>query len=464
MKVLLALLLCLLCAFTSSCTPSVHPEEQPYKTTSGTIFLETPAIEPSPYPSENPSAQDNPFSDSLSDEIGETNKDIDIEAEAKSEPETENDKNSLSAAEEVRAVWFSYLEFQSLLTGHDETAFFEQIGQAFDRVKDAGFNTVFVQVRPYGDALYRSSFFPWSHLITGEEGVDPGYDPLSVMIEEAHSRNLRIEAWINPYRIRDGNEEKHPLSAENPAVEWEVAGKRAVIRYEDGLYYNPSSEEARTLIVNGVCEIAEQYDIDGILFDDYFYPTTSETFDADDYALYRESGGRLSLDAWRRENVNLLIRSVYTSIKSISAQIPFGVSPQGNNDNNYDTQFIDTAKWLSQEGYVDYICPQIYFGFENTRLPYLTTLKEWNRMIKVDSIKLYAGLAPYKIGVEDIWAGEGADEWIENDDLLSRMVESAREQKHYAGFAMFRYQFLFEPEANVQSQVERELETLNELF
>lgn len=457
MKTLAALALALICAFTTACSLSGGETEPEIESVSGTITLNVPSAAPDIYPAESPSAQDNP----VLDNPGEPDK----ESEEGEETEKEEPLPVIGPAEdEMRAVWFSYLEFQSMLTGRDEEQFTANIEEAFDNVKDADFNTVLVQVRPYGDALYRSNLFPWSYIITGEEGMDPGFDPLEVMIREAKKRSLRIEAWINPYRIRSGNEASYPLSEDNPARQWEAEGNSAVVRFGDGLYYNPANEQAQKLIVDGVKEILENYDVDGIHFDDYFYPTAAEEFDADDYAAFKEQGGTLPLSGWRRENVNQLVRDVYAAVKEISPSVLFGISPQGNNGVNYHTQFIDTAKWLSNEGYVDYICPQIYFGFENDEAPYQSTVKDWERQIKGDSIRLYVGLAPYKIGMEDVWAGEGAAEWMENDDLLRRMVEYAREQDHYAGFAMFRYQFLFDPEESVREQVERELENLRQLF
>ncbi len=454
MKVLAAFVLSLVCALTAACSPSGREPEPEIEPVSGTIILNVPSAAPDTYPPENPSAQEEPVLDNP-----------DAPGEEGEETEKEEPQPVIGPVEEeMRAVWFSYIELHPMLTGRNEEQFTANIEEAFDKVKDAGFNTVLVQVRPHGDALYQSNLFPWSYIITGEEGVDPGFDPLEVMVREAKKRSLKIEAWINPYRIRSGNEESHPLSEDNPARQWEAEGNSAVVRFGDGIYYNPASEQARELIVDGVREILENYDVDGIHFDDYFYPTTAEEFDAEDYAAFKEQGGTLTLGGWRRENVNQLVRDVYAAVKEASPSALFGISPQGNNEVNYNTQFIDTAEWLSNEGYVDYICPQIYFGFENEKAPYQSTVKDWERLIEEDSIRLYVGLAPYKIGVEDTWAGEGAAEWMENDDLLRRMVEYAREQEHYAGFAMFRYQFLFDPEEAVRGQVEKELENLRQLF
>lgn len=150
-------------------------------------------------------------------------------------------------------------------------------------------------------------------------------------------------------------------------------------------------------------------------------------------------------------------------IKAEDEDIVFGISPQGNMDNNYNNQFIDVKEWLTEDGYIDYICPQIYFGFQNSACPYEETVEAWNDLIQND-VKLYVGLAPYKIGLEDTFAGNGKWEWANNDDLLARMVETAREEGHYQGFLLFRYDSVFKPQSDVKSDVKQELENLKDVL
>lgn len=382
---------------------------------------------------------------------------------SKAEEPQKNNYQSTAMAGEVRAIWISYLDFNSLLKGRTQAQFTANIQNAFDNVKDMGLNTVFVQVRPYGDALYNSDYFPWSHTITGTEGVNPGYDPLAIMVREAHARGLAIEAWINPYRVRHSGTTA-ALSSDNQAQKWLNSGSDSVVKTSVGIYYNPGSEEARQLIVNGVKEIVANYDVDGIHFDDYFYPTTDASFDSGTYAAYQSGGGKLSLADWRRENVNILVRQTYAAIKAINPSVKFGISPQGNMSNNYNVQYSDVAKWISTAGYVDYICPQVYFGFQNSTNPYDATVQKFNNMITASGVDLYVGLAPYKIGTEDTWAGEGKNEWINGEDILARMVGSARKNGHYKGFALYRYDSVFAPAAGVKAQVEAELSSLEDVL
>ena len=367
--------------------------------------------------------------------------------------------------EEIRAIWLSYLDLKPmLLTKGDQSVgekeFTRKIGEAFDNIKALGLNTVIAQVRPFGDALYESELFPWSYLAAGKEGKAPDFDPLEVMTEQAKKRDLRIEAWINPYRVRNSayNQE---LSKQNPVHQMLKTGD--AIRYNGAITYNPASKKAQKLIVDGVKEIVENYDVDGIHFDDYFYPTTDAMFDADSYQQYKKSGGTKSLADWRRKNVDDLVRAVYDTVKAEDKNLLFGISPQGNLDNNYNKQFIDVKEWLSEDGYIDYICPQIYFGFENKTCPYEQTVEQWNNLIQND-VQLYVGLAPYKIGLEDTFAGNGRWEWVNEDDLLANMVETAREEEHYRGFALFRYDSVFAPASDVKAEVKEEIDNLKEVL
>ncbi len=352
---------------------------------------------------------------------------------------------------EARGVWFSYLTLGPLAKNKTQAEFTSNIDTAFGKIADEGFNTVFAQVRPFADALYQSDYFPWSYLLTGTEGENPGYDPLEIMCEIADKHGLRIEAWINPYRVRLSGY-KDALSSKNQARKWLKSGSDSVVEWNGGIYYNPGSAQARALIVNGVKEIVANYNVDGIHFDDYFYPTTDMAFDQ---ATWRAAKSSLPQADWRRENVNQLVREVYTAVKSIDPNCLFGISPQGNTQNNYNGQFIDVEKWLANPGYLDYICPQIYYGFENGTNPYAQTVEKWDRMIKVPTIKLYVGIAAYKLGTEDQWAGAGSGEWLNTEDILARMVETARKASHYGGFAIYSYDSLFSTDTP-QVRIERE--------
>ena len=333
----------------------------------------------------------------------------------------------------------------------------------FANCKALGLDTVFVQVRPFGDALYPSDYFPWSYLATGTEGVNPGYDPLAILVNKAKSHGLRIEAWLNPYRVRAEGSKK-ALSSGNQAQLWLNAGDDSVISYAGTISYNPASEKAQELIVNGAREILRRYQVDGIHIDDYFYPHTAAGFDSASYQRYTNGGGKLSLADWRRSNVESLIQKLYAAVKAERPGAVFGISPQSSVGNNYDAQYLDVRKITSRTGYCDYICPQIYFGFHNDIQPFAKTLDTWSDMTSNSKIDLYVGLAVYKSGLLDSWAGSGSGEWRDNTDLLLQMVEYSRTVPQYKGFILYRYDSVFRPNSGVRSHVEKEIENLRSGF
>jgi len=337
----------------------------------------------------------------------------------------------------MKAVWISYIEFQSVDFSTQES-FTADMKQMFQNCKNLGLNTVIVHVRPFGDAFYKSSYFPYSHIMTGTQGMDPGYDPLEIMTDLAHDIGLRIEVWVNPYRAKLYS---HPqaFAANNPAVDTTLT-----ITTDSGVYYNPALREVRDLVTNGVVEIVENYNVDGIHFDDYFYPDTAETIDAEDYAAY---GGDMSLADWRRENVNMLVRQVYAAVKQADKNVTFGISPQGNNDNNYNMQYSDVALWLAEEGYADYIMPQLYWGFDYTtksgsqRYAFKNLSYDWSQYKKADGVKLYIGLGAYRIGDGD---GSYVDngEW-QSGDNLAKMIQVVNANPDLDGYAIYSYNSLF---------------------
>ena len=322
---------------------------------------------------------------------------------------------AMAAPVAYRAMWVSYLEWPMFDTSGAQ-GFAASVGSLLDNCAALGLNTVIVQVRPFGDAVYPSAVYPWSHLVTGVQGQDPGYDPLAIFVEQAHARGLAIEAWVNPYRVRL-NDTMPPgeLAADNPALLHEGWALEA----NGGLYYDPALPEVQDMVVQGVTEIVQNYDVDGIQFDDYFYPTTDEAFDTESYARY---GGGQDLAEWRRANVNTLVQKVYAAVKAVKPEAVFGISPQGNNDNNYSQQYSDVALWLSTPGYVDYIMPQVYWGYNYTlqngsaRFAFENIVDEWLAMPRDDSVSLAFGLGAYRIGAGDGSATESG-EWASGHNL-----------------------------------------------
>ena len=338
------------------------------------------------------------------------------------------------AGEEYRAVWISYLEWQSA-DFSSEGAFRAQMGSWFDQYAAMGLNAVLAQVRPFGDALYPSAIFPWSSVCTGTQGLDPGFDPLAVLVEEAHARGLRLEAWLNPYRLALNDTVPGAFSADNLATvhpEW-------VKQAAGGQYLDPSRQDVRDCIAAGVQEILDGYAVDGIHLDDYFYPTTDEAFDAAEYAA---AGTNLSLEDWRRENVNALVRQLYQLVHTggrTAGAVPLGISPQGNNDNNYAQQYSDAALWLSTPGYIDYAMPQVYWGYGYTTGSGSTRFAFEN--ITAEGVALYFGLGAYRIGDGDGGNYDHAQDQWQTGRNLADMVTTLR-GAGADGFGLYRSDFL----------------------
>lgn len=357
---------------------------------------------------------------------------------------------------EVRAVWVSFLEFQKS-KGYSEAKFKEYIDTMFDTCASLNMNTVIVQVRPFGDAMYSSKYFPWSSYASGKQGVSPGYDPLAYMVESAHKKGLKIEAWINPYRVSADGSIK-ALSDDNQAKIWrgDDATKRNVLSYGGKLYYNPAVKEVRTLIINGVKEIVKNYDVDGIHFDDYFYPNLGtnykNNFDAAEYQEYAASCKTTpkSIADWRRNNISTLVKDVYSSIKAIRNDCVFGISPAGSLSNitsDY-AYYVDIEKWMSSKGYVDYICPQIYWSFQHKTAAFDKVTDNWVRLKTSKTVNLYLGLAAYRAGISKSEAKSIGDvEWGNSSTVLKRQIEYGRNTGIADGYFFFRYEHIISEKA-----------------
>ena len=366
-------------------------------------------------------------------------------AAADSTPEPSADPNPALPAGEWRAVWVSYLEWAAM-DFSTEDAFRAGVVQLLDNCTGLGLNTVLAQVRPFGDALYRSSLFPWSHLCTGVQGQDPGFDPLDVLLQEAHTRGISVEAWVNPYRLRSSAAMPPNLADGNLAnthPEW-------VCTVNGGLYLNPAVSAAADYVVQGVAELVQNYAVDGIHFDDYFYPTTDESIDAAQFA----ASGAGNLAAWRRENVTALVRAVHDTVKAADPTLRFGISPQGNPDNDENQQYSDVTGWLASgdgDAVVDYLCPQVYWGQGfalhngSTRFAFENIVPAWLAYPRAADVALYFGLGAYRVGVGDGGSNENSLSGWSTGRTLADQVAFLREQGA-GGWALYRYGSLFGPE------------------
>lgn len=312
---------------------------------------------------------------------------------------------AVGAATEKRAVWISTvynLDYPS--TKNNIEAQKNEFYEKLDQLKSVGINTVIVQVRPKADALYRSVINPWSDVLTGTQGKDPGYDPLAFMVSAAHEKGMAIEAWLNPYRVTTSGTDVNALSSLHPArlnPSW-------IFAYNNALYYNPEVEGVKQHIVDTVTEIATNYDVDGIHFDDYFYPSS--------YPLPAGEDKDGVVANARRQHVNDMISRVHTAIKQVNKtyqkDITFGVSPAGiwknnttdatgsatNGNQSYYSVYADTRTWI-QNGWIDYVAPQIYWETGHKLADYETLVKWWSNEVAGTNVKLYIGQGIYRDAV-----------------------------------------------------------------
>lgn len=370
-----------------------------------------------------------------------------------SRSKTESQKNSSKAvvssvpaakknnSGEMRAVWVPYMSLDmSKESDKSEQSFQKKFYAIADRAQKCGMNTLIVQVRPFGDALYPSKIFPWSHVVGGTQGVNPGYDPLKDMVSVAHQAGLNIHVWVNPLRIQVSRTPSI-LAAGNLYNKWKADEKKSdwVVDFENGKYLNPAYEQVRKVIADGVREIVENYDVDGIQFDDYFYPSQDASFDRTAYDAYCETakkkGTPLSLAEWRCGNISAMVSLVYRELKSVKPDVPFGIAPQANIQNDLNMG-ADVTSWSAVQGYVDYLCPQLYVNFENPVLPFDAAAQTWRKMVSNQKIKLYFGLAVYKAG-SDVDSGT----WKKSDNILAKQIDFGRTVK-CDGFMFYSCDFL----------------------
>lgn len=301
-------------------------------------------------------------------------------------------------------------------------------------------NVVFVQIRPHGDAFYPSPYEPWSAVLTGQAGRHPGYDPLAFLVREAHRRGLEFHAWFNPYRASDGLDrgrlpEGHPARTH---PEW-------TIRYGENLYYDPGHPQARRFITRVVLDVVHRYDVDGVHFDDYFYPYPEPGRDFADGATYRAYGDRFAhRDAWRRHNVDMLIEDLSARIHRDKPWVRFGISPFGIWRNSatdprgsdttglegYDALHADTRRWV-REGWVDYIAPQLYWSMHYRPASYAKLVRWWSDVVDGTDVQLYVGQAAYRVGEN------GPDRAFADPDELPRHLIFNRRHPNVRGDLYF---------------------------
>ena len=362
--------------------------------------------------------------------------------------QTSAGKNEVKNPDQFRAVWVSTvyrLDYPSKATT-DPAVLKADADKILQTCADMGMTAVILQVRPSADALYPSSYYPWSADLTGRQGQAPadGFDPLAYWVEKAHEMGLELHAWINPFRVTKGGQSEYDsLTADHPAKvhpDW-------VVEYDGKYYFDPGLPEVREYIIQSAEELARNYDIDGIHMDDYFYPGANFD-DADTYAQY--GSGFSDIGDWRRDNVNQLVKEMGERLHAIDPDLSYGISPsgvwadkssqsQGSNTTggfeSYYASYADSRKWV-QEEWIDYICPQVYWYIGHKSMDYETIVKWWADTVRGTDVFLYIGMADYQAGNTDPsspWYGvEAIRQQLELNETIAQVD----------GEVHFRYQFL----------------------
>jgi len=352
----------------------------------------------------------------------------------------------------MKAVWITQFDLKNILLDgdiqRDKESFLALSEAMFDNIVKDGYNTVIVQARPYADSFYYSDIYPTSNYVTGKFGIAAIYDPFALLVDLAHDKGLEIHAWLNPMRAMTVKEIKDVPNGYIIKKWYDDSDKNGkyLVEIEGRLYLNPAYEEVRSLIASGAGEVAEKYNIEGVHIDDYFYPTTEESFDREAYDEYKNNGGTDSLDKFRNNNLDLMVSEMYTAIKDSNKKIVFGISPAGNIDNTYKLMYADVYKWCSEDGYIDYICPQIYFGLEHETHDFISVYNTWSNIVTNENVKMTVGITLGKaIAGVDNYAGSGKNEWSENKDVIKRCLEYLKTRENCSGIFLFCYQHMYDP-------------------
>lgn len=302
-----------------------------------------------------------------------------------------------SPKRELRGVWIASVANIDWPTSRNKTSG-EQIRELvdiFDKLKEAGINAVFFHIRTECDALYHSRIEPWSYWLTGEQGKAPFpyFDPLDFAISEAHSRGMELHAWFNPYRVQadTGNYTRASNHVSNTHPEW-------LLNFGKYVMLDPGNPQVKDYIVSVVADVLTRYDVDGIHFDDYFYPYSPKVSNEDSVSFAKYNNGIKNIDDWRRWNINDLMEKLYKLIQATKPWVKFGISPFGvvenkytktNAFNSYSEIYCDPLTWLKNRT-VDYITPQIYWEIGHERAAYEKILPWWTTVL--NGRDLYVGL------------------------------------------------------------------------
>ena len=390
---------------------------------------------------------------------------------SENKPDVKNMKINLpeKSEKELKGIWFSFIEWKKYNNGTNEKQWSKTVEEKIiPNLKSLHINNVFLHATAHSDSFYFSKLYPMSNAVSKEYGATLDYDPFKIFVEKLKENGFKVHAWLNPLRAMT-DEEFSKIPDSYQTKKWYISKDRSDYYMKDRTnryWLNPANKCVRNFISEAVEEILNNFNqIDGIHIDDYFYPAGLDKNNVveDDLKYYEKIKPNQNLQDFRRNSVTLLVKNFY-DISKKHGKI-FGISPQGNMENNFNDMFLDLKEIISK-GYLNYVMPQIYYGFENETHDFNKSVKEWNDFIlnnkeKGDKIDFYVGLAAYKCGMkEDIHAGKGKEEWNKNSDILKRQLQALNLVPNCLGYVFFSYYNFFSPSEEQKNIIEKEKQNL----
>lgn len=383
---------------------------------------------------------------------------------------------------EVRGVWVSNVANIDTPRGLPMDEYKAHLVKIVETVASYNMNTIIFQVRPTNDAYYPSKLNPWSRFITGVEGQDPGFDVLEFVINECKKYGIRVHAWMNPYRVSTASLDQLNLTKEeylNTLSEGNFARLHPEHTILDGankVILSPAHPEVIDFVTRSIMEVADNYDVEGVHIDDYFYPYAKipQELEEADYLKYRESEEQ-SFDDFRRMNVDKMIKSVHDALKKsfskTNKKVMFGISPfaiyrthssivEGGWDKGsynaagalqcYSELYSDVYKWM-KEGWIDYVVPQVYFPFERKDVTYHDLTKWWSERTKETNTVLYIGMGLYQMGSNEVW---------QNPKEITNQLTFNQNFENVDGAIFFTYKDLVKGQNQIKDEALDELKKL----
>ena len=387
---------------------------------------------------------------------------------------------------EVRGIWVSNVANIDTPRGLSKEELQKYIKNMIENIASYNINTIIYQVRPASDAFYPSKLNPWSRFLTGEEGKDPGFDVFEFVIDEAKKYNIKVHAWMNPYRVSTA-----ALNLENKNLEDALSeyldtlndmnfAKRfpehTIVDGANKVILSPSHPEVIDFVTKSIMEVAENYDVEGVHIDDYFYPYAKIPFEREekDYLKYRKSEQE-TFEDWRRRNVDMMIENIHIELKKLfskkNKKVQFGISPfaiyrthssikeGGWEKGSYNAEgglqcyselYSDVYKWM-KENWIDYVVPQVYFPFERPDVTYHDLVKWWDNIAKETNTVLYIGQGLYQMGSNDNW---------QNPEEIANQLKFNQQFKQVTGTIFFTYKDLLKGQNEVKDQALDTIKTL----